>query len=712
MLALLPQPGQSDSAVPVKKLLPTLPSLLDTPEIPLIHRDLSWLQFNERVLEQARPTSQNLPGERAKFLAISASNLDEFFMIRFAALEREIARHQMDSELVEHHERLRDLVLENVARFGARQSEILEFIATELSRYGLKVVLDFRESEAVYQLGQATFDAHIRPHLPKRMQPLDDRRLARWTNLQLIAAHGEQNHGFAIPSDLPKMYESARTPDGEQTFMFLDLLLLTYLPSVYGEDAPTGILRITRDGDIATTDEGGATPDDLRRRLSRRDHGRPVRLQYVGNLQPEYLTSLAGRLTLRDAQVLPAPTTLGLADLWTVVRSINVDHPRAPDLVYPDLPNCVPSAFRDPKALFDQVRRYDLLMHHPYDSFEAFLSWIETACHDPAVESIEMTVYRLGALSPLVKTLCGAAKKKKIRMVIELRARFDEAVNLALSEELARAGVDVTFGFGRLKVHAKMTLVTRREGEALVRYTHLSTGNYNHRTARQYADLAILTCNPEIGQDARIFFDAVSRGEVPKGFKQLVLAPTNLHKRLLALIHEEIQAAQRGVVGSRIVAKVNALVDEQVIASLYRASQAGVKVDLIVRGACSLIPGVAGLSKNIRVISIVDRFLEHSRVYYFGSSRRLYFSSADWMPRNFFNRLEIAFPVLDGRILSYVESVFLPTQLQDTVKARELTAQGVWKKRASRSGTAPVRAQFVFIDQASKDYAGTPLAPP
>ena len=256
-----------------------------------------------------------------------------------------------------------------------------------------------------------------------------------------------------------------------------------------------------------------------------------------------------------------------------------------------------------------------------------------------------------------------------------------------------------------LKLHAKIALVTRNEPEGKRLYTHLSTGNYNALTARQYTDLALLTGSPEMGLDARTFFDAVWNGQVPTSFRQLVSAPAKLHRRLLNLIQAETEAAQQGK-KARIVAKVNALVDTVVIEHLYRASQAGVQVELIVRGACSLIPGVKGLSENIRVISIVDRFLEHSRIYYFENSKILYLSSADWMPRNFFSRLELAFPVTDPKLYRYLVEVVIPTYLSDSVKARELTPQGTWRKRYSRSG---VRSQFLFEQLAVKNYAGTPL---
>jgi polyphosphate kinase len=328
----------------------------------------------------------------------------------------------------------------------------------------------------------------------------------------------------------------------------------------------------------------------------------------------------------------------------------------------------------------------------------------------------------MDALSAVIEALKGAAATKRIRVIIELRARFDELNNLILAEELRKAGVDVAFGFGQMKLHAKIALVTRNEPEGPRLYTHLSTGNYNSTTARQYTDLAILTASQDVGADARLFFDSVWRGEVPTAFKQLVSAPAKLHRRLINHIDAETEAAKQGK-KARIVAKVNALVDDVVVEQLYKASQAGVQVDLIVRGACSLIPGVPGLSENIRVISVVDRYLEHSRIYFFENSKSLYLSSADWMPRNFFSRLEIAFPIIDPHLYEYISQVVIPLYLADTVKAKELTPQGTWKKRSLSSlnaqtskvaeamfGRKPVRSQFLLEELAVREYAGTPLA--
>ncbi len=686
----------------VHDFLPTLPSLLAHSNIPLIHRDLSWLQFNERVLAESRaPTNPLL--ERAKFVAISASNLDEFFMIRLASLGRSIgALSRTDVPASSRLNRIRSSILENVAKFGAKQAEAFELVASELEGEGVRFIRQTKEGEEGFASGKAVFEEQV---LPKLGSPegFSHGKLSQLENLQTGALF-KSNVWFRIPRALPPVFKL------EQGFIFLDDLLATHLGSAFRLEGQPGFVRLTRDGDFTVDLEEEDTesiPDVVRTGIRSREKGRPVRLQYSGEMSEQLLRQAAVTLRLVAGQVIPAPYTLFLHGLWSVVKELPDEMASKPALGYPAFQSIVPAGLRPTSSIFDEIKKRDQLLHHPYDSFDGYVNWIHAAAADPAVEMIEQTVYRMDALSPVIAALKDAAGRKRVRVLIELRARFDELNNLALADDLRKAGVEVAFGFGKLKLHAKVALVTRREEGKQVLYTHLSTGNYNAMTARQYTDLALLTANPEIGADAKHFLDKVSLGEVPTSFKRLVSAPARLHRRLLAHIQAETEAAKAGR-KARIVAKVNALVDDLVIEELYKASQAGVQVDLIVRGACSLIPGVKGLSENVRVISIVDRFLEHSRIYYFGDSKALYLSSADWMPRNFFSRLEIAFPVTDPHLYQYLEQVVIPTYLTDTAKARELTPQGTWKKRALR-GKA-VRSQFVFQELASKGYQGTPIA--
>ncbi|MBC7385306.1 MAG: polyphosphate kinase 1 [Cryobacterium sp.] len=704
--------------------LPTLPSLLIAPGIPIIHRDLSWLQFNERVLNEAREQS-NPVLERVKFLAISQSNLDEFFMIRYASLARSIQTlSRTNPEKAERTSEIRDSVLESVAQFTGRQADTLELLAAELDTKGIQVVRGANPGESGFFAGETVFREQILPLLtvpaPFRFSELIDLE-----NLQ-SAVIFKNDRWTKLPKSMPGVYLAPH--DAGVFVFFLDDLVLTHLDPSFGA---VGILRLTKDGDFSIDleeEDPENIPDVVRSGIGKRDKGRAVRLQYFGAFEDAFFTEALRTLKLQPGQLMTAAGSLFLQSLWTMVNqcpeSVMAAHPH---LKNAPLESRIPRLFERSEEIFEEIRHADILLHHPYDSFDAFVKYLQMACVDPQVRSIEQTVYRMDALSPMIDSLKTAAKTKKVVVVIELRARFDELNNLRLADDLKKAGVEVHFGFGKLKLHAKIVLITREEKDATgvlneVQYTHISTGNYNAATARLYTDLAVFTAHKEVGADARLFFDAVVQEQVPSSFKYFVAAPTRLHRRLIAHIEQEARAAKAGN-KARIVAKVNALVDLEVIDKLYQASQAGVQIDLIVRGACSLIPGIQGLSENIRVISVVDRFLEHSRIYYFANARAIYLCSADWMPRNFFSRLELAFKISDPFVYRYIEEVVIPIFLSDVVKARELTPLGTWKKRTVTGAKAnfspflknlfkglPLRSQFLFEELARRGYAGTPLA--
>lgn len=724
--------------------LPTPPSLLAAPGEPFLHRDLSWLQFNERVLAEAREHTNPLL-ERLKFLSITASNLDEFFMIRFASLGRTVRLlTRQDPAVAESHARVRDDILERVGSFATRQAETLDLLSTELEYEGISIQRNTKPGDEAFEAGKEIFATQILPSLTPP-EPWNRTSLESIENLGLRAFF-PSDLWFRVPKGIPGAYVSRPAADGKLFVFLLDDLLLTHLGDAFRLVGTPGILRVTRDGDFTVDleeEDPESIPELIRTGIGSRDKGRVVRIQHVGELPEDLFRKALLAYRMLQPQFFQAPGTLHLQSLWSIVSQIPEPIRTRPTLTYPMLVGAVTTSFQkealEKEDLFEKVRRHDYLFHHPYDSFDAFVHWIENACKDPDVIRIEQTVYRMDAFSPVIDALKAAATKKKIQVIIELRARFDELNNLRLADDLRRAGVEVAFGFGSLKLHAKIALVTRKEKtpdgtEKLVHYTHLSTGNYNATTARQYEDLAILTAHPEFGEDARLFFDAIWNRQVPDAtaaaalgapapaptieaitapsplkepfkvpsrFKQLVPAPTRLYNKLVKLIQEETEAAKKGS-KARIFAKVNALVDHRLIEHLYVAAQAGVKIDLVVRGACSLIPGVQGLSTNIRVLSIVDRFLEHSRIYYFGSSGALYLSSADWMQRNLLSRLELAFPVLDPTLHRTFTEILIPCMLEDTVRARELTAQGAWKKKQARphklAGGKPMRCQFFFSE--------------
>lgn len=687
-----------------KYFLPTPPSLLADPGRPFIHRDLSWNQFNDRILHEAR-SHANPIFERMKFLSITSSNLDEFFMIRFASLDRSV-RGQLNAVLV----RTRTSILDSISSFTAKQAETLDMLIAELAKQGIRLPRPPYDESVDLEGAQRVFDEKVLPVLGTP-EPFAPSALSSFESLGLTAIL--HNHTWLkIPRTLPHAFLDicGRTP----TIVFLDDLLTVFLSQTFRAEGGVGFVRVTRDRDFILDfeyDDPTTIPDKVRSGLGMREKRRLMRIQYSGDLDPGLLSTWMSIGRLTQGQIIAAPSTLCLTGLWTVMKQMPHELKAKPELALPMLKAPMPRPLRDKTAIFSKLRERDFLLHHPYDSFDSYVNWIEAACEDPNTVMIQQTIYRMDALSPVIDALKSAASSKSIRVFIELRARFDEMNNLKLADELRKAGVQVAFGFGRLKLHAKVALVTRQEAEGLKHYTHLSTGNYNAATAREYEDLAILTSNAQMGLDAAHFFDSVWAGKIPSHFKLLVPAPIRLHRKLLGLIEAETENARQGK-HARIIAKVNALVDETVIEHLYEASRAGVKIDLIVRGSCSLIPGVKNLSENIRVISLVDRFLEHSRIYYFESSHQLYLSSADWMPRNFFSRLELAFPIVDPDLYSFIESVLLPAYLADTVKARELTPQGTWKRRklsAQPFGKHIGRSQYFFEALAACEYEQTPL---
>ncbi len=691
--------------------LPTLPSLLSGPNEPFIQRDLSWLQFNERVLLNTRASSGHPLIERLKFIAISATNLDELFMIRFASLNRVVNRvvGKPANKSIARKMEIHSTLLENIAEFGAKQAEALDAVVPDLESYGVHIVRKVEESPNYRDAAEKVFKEQVFPLLPPP-QKFRFSFLSELENLQ-VGIYFPSGYWFAVPKTFPAML-SMRLGEKDIAFFFLDDLLLRFAPEAFHLDTECSAVRMTRDSDFvvdaAEAEDPVSIPESILSGVKSRDNGPPVRLQYRGNFTENFHIRAMRTLKLRSQQLLPSAGSLLLNGLWKVVKELPPEIGERSELNYAPIVSRVPKPLREGKNPFDLLKQHDYLLHHPYDSFETFAEWMAAACADRDVVCIEQTIYRTDAGSRTIELLKAAAKEKRVRVLIELRARFDELNNLSLADELKRAGVEVGFGLNDLKLHAKMTLLTRKENDAEVLYTHLSTGNYNATTARAYTDLAILTSNADIGRDARHFFDSLYRRETPKKFHVLVTAPSAMHRRLLDHILEETQAVKAGQKG-RIVAKVNALVDPTVVSALYEASQVGVKVDLIVRGACSLIPGIAGLSKNIRVISVVDRFLEHSRIYYFENQKRMYLSSADWMPRNFFSRLEIAYPVLDPRIFSFLKDTLLPTYLADNTRAMELTPQGTWKKRVRTYGSEPLRAQAKFEALAMCDYEKTAL---
>ncbi len=683
--------------------------------LPFIHRDISWLQFNGRVLEEAEDISNPLL-ERVKFLAISATNLDEFHMVRVSALEHMIsnAQRKKDEPEIERLQLVRSEIYCQVRHFLSQQARVLNDLCTELQEVGIILCQNINQVASI-PVARTIFLEQVLPELPQPLSFAPD-SLTGLANFE-VAALCPGDLWLRLPPKLAGIQFRVIQEDGlpKAYCFFLDHLLQAFLIAHAKDPHDLSFVRLTRNADDSidlTNSDPDFIPDTVLRTIANRERSQPVRLELGGRVQEEAKMAFATVLKIASDQLFLRTPTLFLHAIWKLVRELPDTIADVRKLRLPPLPAYIPEDIKARQHVFTGLRERDYILHHPYDSFEAYVGLIEAAASDADVTTIEQTVYRMDAVSPVIALLKEAARTKEVRVVIEPRARFDEMNNLRLAEELRQAGVKVFFGFGNLKLHAKIALITRKENDTIGLYTHLSTGNYNAATARQYTDLGLVTAHPEIGADARQFFDSLYRREVPHSFRHLVIAPQYLARRMLAHIRDETEAAIAGK-PARIFAKVNALVDDKIVEALYMASQAGVQVDLIVRGACSLLPGVPEVSEKIRVLSIVDRFLEHSRIYYFGSSKRLYLSSADWMPRNFFSRLEIAFPILDQRLFSYVEQCVIPTYLGDRIKARELCANGTWKRCGKNTpGNATTRAQHIFESLAAEGYRSTVLARP
>ena len=687
----------------MKYRLPVSKSLLSDPGRPLIHRDLSWIQFNHRVLDEAfDPTNPLI--HRLRFLSITSSNFDEFFMIRFASLEKAI-RTKKDNNL----QRVRSAILKEAKAFITLQRKCFKSIKEEMEKVGIHFFQGASDTAERNQEAKEIFLNEVVPGLTRKNYKKNS-DLIQYDNLQVLVTAAEKTV-FEVAKTIKPYFLRLRNEQTAEIFLLEDLLA-TFVPELASSSADFMILRITKDADFSQDlpdTDSESIPELIRGRLRGRDKSALVRMQMYGKMSEADLLTFSRDIRLKTDQMFSCGGLLNLGSFFGLVYELPDFFSKNPSLSFQSLPTNIPSALLDSsKSIFEALQEKDILLHHPYDSFSAYIYWLEQACRDPEVIEIKQTIYRIEKDSRIIELLKEACRSKKVRVFLELRARFDEINNLRIAEELRQEGAEIFFGFSDLKLHAKVTQVTRREKSGLVEYCHFSTGNYNSKTARQYTDLSILTANQEMAADATKFFDKVSRKEVPSDMKRLVVAPTRLHQRIRTLIKRETEAAKKGK-PARIFAKVNALVDEKIIQDLYLASSFGVKIDLVVRGACSLIPGVRGLSENIRVISIVDRFLEHSRIYYFESSETIYLSSADWMPRNFYSRLEIAFPVLDKSLFRFIVNDLIPGYMKDNQKARELESSGQWKRMEALAGINPHRAQEYFSNLASRKYEGTAL---
>lgn len=685
----------------------TTPMPLDDPSL-YFSRELSWLEFNDRVLEEAIDERNPLL-ERLKFVAIYGTNLDEYFMIRVAALKQQMA--------AEVHKRSNDgrLPAEQRAAVSVRLRPSLERLASllradllpALERSGI-AIRRYRDLTAK-QCAQLTkfFDERVFPVLtPLAVDQghpfpyISNLSLSLGVEMFDDGPDGLQDH-FArvkVPQSLSRLVP-LEAPAGEQQFVLLEDVIAHNLDALFPgmEVRASYCFRVTRDADLDLQEDEA---DDLllaiESELRKRRFGEPVRLEVEASMPEHVRAMLLEALELDEVDLYAIDGMLGTSDLWPLV---NLERAELHD---PPFTPSIPKRLVGQTDIFAAIREGDLLLHHPYESFDPVVQFLRQAAADPQVLAIKQTLYRTSGNSPIVNALVEAAENgKQVAALIELKARFDEENNILWARNLERVGAHVVYGFPGLKVHAKVILVVRDEPDGIRRYVHFGTGNYNDKTAKVYTDLSLFTCRPELGADVTHLFNRLTGFSKTTKYKKLLVAPTTLRSGFVELVERETQNALAGR-PSGIVAKLNAISDARTVQSLYRASQAGVPIELLVRGMCELRPGIPGVSETIRVRSIVGRFLEHSRIFVFenGGAREVYMGSADWMGRNLDRRVETIVPVLDESLREYICNGIIDMLEADTSKTRWLRSDGSYVRRAAKDGEPPFNAQDALLEAA------------
>lgn len=694
-----------------------------------INRELSLLDFNSRVLEEALDARNPLL-ERVRFLSIFNSNLDEFFMIRLSGIREQVKAGIGDrspdgmtptEEMTAMRKRVRDL-LDNESTF------FQESLCPELSKHGIKLAdyedLTSEQKRAAREYFErmvfpvctplAVDPGHPFPHISN---------LSLNLAVELQAPNGQRHFArVKVPSVLPRLvplpistappangsnngskHGSPRSRHPRLLFTWLEQILTANLHALFPQMHLLEVhpFRVVRDADLEIQElEADDLLETVEESLSRRRFGLTVALFVNSNMPDRLRDLLVKNLELDGEEVYVVEGPLGLSDLMELTR---IDRPDLKDPPFvPRLPAPLRNLTRS-QDIFEAIQAGDILLHHPFDSFAPVVDFIRSAAQDEDVLAIKQTLYRVGSNSPIVEALLEAAEAgKQVAVLVELKARFDEENNIEWARALEQAGVHVTYGLLGLKTHCKVALVVRKEGEGIRRYVHLGTGNYNPTTARGYTDMGLLTCRPDFGADASELFNYLTGYSKQTRYRKLLVAPIAMRAGIMALIEREIKLHKEDG-GGRLIFKMNSLVDPAIIETLYRASQAGVQVDLIVRGICCLRPGVPKVSENIRVVSIVGRYLEHSRIYYFrnGGKEEILMGSADLMPRNLDNRVETLFPIDDERIRNYVLHDVLDVFLQDNYRARYLQADGTYVRATPPEGASVLDAQAFFAAQSA-----------
>ncbi len=678
----------------------------------LFNRELSWLEFNRRVLDEA--TDDSLPVlERLKFLCIFSTNLDEFFMIRVSGLKEQIAESVGElspdgmtakEQIEEIYKRLRPMLKRQVLYLG-------ENVFPALAREGITVEAYSSLNAKEKKLLDKYFHGHLFPILTP--QSVDSSHPFPYvSNLSInLGLYIEPNRAFT-QANLKHLFRQKRfiriklppavprlIPINERAgrYALLEEVVSANVAELFPhmKTSEAFLFRVTRDADIELReDEAGDLLRTLERELQRRRDRFAVRLEVAATMPEKMIKLLMSGTGLTEQEVERVD---GFVDIPDLMQLYSLERPKLKDKPFATI---VPAPLHKKEDIFDVVRKQDVLLHHPYTSFSTVADFIAEAAEDLDVQAIKICLYRTGKDSPIVNSLMRASRLgKQVTALVELKARFDEGNNIEWARRLENEGVHVVYGISTLKTHSKVLLVVRREKEKLVRYVHLATGNYNPFTAKIYTDLGLLTANEEIGEDASSLFNFLTGYSQQDKYKRLIVAPLNLRERLIELIRREKKHKLAGK-EARIIIKANSITDAALISEIYEASKAGVEIDLIIRGICALRPGIKGLSENIRVRSVIGRFLEHSRILYFanggGEAEEIYIGSADLMHRSFDRRVEVVTPILDHEIKQYLKETVLESYLKDVSNARILKSDGTYQRLSSRT-KAGFDSQMHFV---------------
>ena len=672
------------------------------------NRELSWLAFNKRVLSEAKDNHLPLM-ERLKFLSITASNLDEFFMVRIASLNDQVNAGYTKKDIagMTSKEQI-DAILKETHKFTTAQYNTYNrSFLPSLKKNGLKIVTEFEkltEEQADYV--DNYFQKEVFPVLtPMAVDSSRPFPLIRNRSLNIGALLMDKKKkgtiDFAtvqVPSVLPRVVTIPTDGDNCTTVILLEQIIEKNIQKLFLNyrvlcQAP---FRVMRNADLSIDeDEAADLLIEIEKQLKKRQWGEAIRLEVEDNIDKRLLKTLRKEFNLSEDAIFKINGPLDLTFLMKVYDIEGFDHLKEPKYI-PQQPKIL-DASRD---LFEQIREHDILLHHPYETFDPVVNFVKKAASDPNVLAIKQTLYRVSSHSPIIASLAQAAENgKQVSVLVELKARFDEENNIVWAKKLEKAGCHVIYGLVGLKTHSKITLVVRKEEDEIRRYVHLGTGNYNDSTAKLYTDMGMFTSKTRYGEDATAVFNMLSGYSEPLVWNKLSLAPLWLRGKFLSLIEREKEHAKNGR-PARIIAKMNSLCDPGIIEALYDASEAGVEIDLIVRGICCLRAGIKGLSEHIRVRSIVGTFLEHSRIFYFenNGNAEYYMGSADWMPRNLDKRVEILFPVEDPILQEEIYHI-LHIQLSDTKKAHLLMPDGHYVKVDQR-GKTPLNSQLYFCEEA------------